>query len=200
MGVFIPDTYGLATFGFRTGGPSANKGAFTLGYQIAVGSADPLTSALAIRSAWSSVSGRLWWPASYSSQTTFLGVRVMEHRGGGLLSADAAQSTAGTGAQDQMPPNCAILVKKITNIGGRHNQGRCFLPPAWVTEVSVTSTGALAAGDVITINGMLLASLTAMETAGYHAVLLHSTAGPAPVSVTALSVDGRVATQRRRLR
>lgn len=199
MANFIPDTYGQATFGFRTGSSSKNS-AFTLGYRLPAGPSDPLTNALAIRAAWSDASTKLWWPAAYSSQTTFLGVRVVEHRGAGLISADAAESVPGTGVQDQMPPNCAFLVHKVTTIGGRHNQGRLFLPPAWITEASISSSGTLLGADQITLNGRLEASRAAMETAGFNIVLLHGVSGLTPVTVTSLQVDGKIATQRRRLR
>lgn len=200
MGVFIPSGYGQATFGFRTGQNATKTSAFTLGYKLPAAGATALSHALAIRSAWSSASGRLWWPASYSSQTTFLGVRVTESISGGLITADGAFAVIGTGAQDQMPPNVALLVKKVTQFGGRHNQGRMYLPPAWLSETVVTSAGNLAGGDVITINGMLEASRAAQVAAGFDLYLLHSTAGPIPVPIDSLSIDSRVATQRRRLR
>lgn len=101
-----------------------------------------------------------------------------------------------TGAQ--VSPNVALLVEKQTGLGGRRGRGRMYIPG--IIEAAVTEGGDLtgdaptdfqnAADELLTL---LLGSLIEM-------VVLHSVVSVVPTAVTALTVDQRVATQRRRLR
>lgn len=109
---------------------------------------------------------------------------------GGLPAQGAV---TGTGS----PPNVAFLVEKNTAAGGRANRGRMFLPG--VTESYVTDSGALIPAAVADWQVALDAWLEDLDTNGSPMVLLHS-ASSDPTTVASLTIDGRVATQRRRLR
>lgn len=111
-----------------------------------------------------------------------------------------------------LPQNCALLVDKNTMLGGRKNQGRFFLP------------GALAEGDVDNVGVISPATVAAWQTraddfidylndaasgSGATAespaamVILHNATDPGdevPTTVSSLTVQGIISTQRRRLR
>lgn len=98
------------------------------------------------------------------------------------------------------PPNVTFLVRKTTDDGGRAGRGRMYLPqPA---ESQVAPSGAVEGAahsalqsDLDTFFGELVASDIPM-------LVLHGSGSPisVPSEVTALVLDGHVATQRRRLR
>jgi hypothetical protein len=114
---------------------------------------------------------------------------------------------AGTNTKNGLPPNCAMLVHKITQRGGRRGRGRVFLP-------FCLDEGTVDEGGLITTTALGVMQLamntwrTALSTNGVPMVLLHepstpetenkTTPGP-PNLVTALQVDKLISTQRRRL-
>jgi hypothetical protein len=116
-------------------------------------------------------------------------------------------SLAFTGTGAPLPQNCAVLVRKVTALGGRRNTGRMFIPGA--SEGSFTETGVFASGLLTGWQTAMDAFKAAVDAAtGVDAMyLLHSSsvvpvpAGfPEPTPVTALKVLPLLATQRRRLR
>lgn len=106
-----------------------------------------------------------------------------------------------------LPQNCCQLVRKRTSAAGRRGRGRMYLPPP--AEGQVDPQGTISSADVAITQAAVddwLAEL-GTPTLGQPAmppVILHRSEGagvePPPTPVTALTVDGRIATQRRRLR
>jgi len=94
----------------------------------------------------------------------------------------------------------AYLIHKVTALGGRAGRGRFFIPG--VPEAAVGPGGVLASGvasAVTTAVGELLADLIAVDL---PPVLLHNEGSPVstPTTITDLTCDPVVATQRRRQR
>lgn len=110
-------------------------------------------------------------------------------------------SIAGTNSITSLPPNCALLVHKVTPRGGRRGRGRLFIP--WsVAVVSVDEAGIITAAVVTTLNTAVMAFRAALVTNGASMVILHDpglTPQGAPDLVTSMSVDPLISTQRRRL-
>lgn len=115
-----------------------------------------------------------------------------------------AANTVGGNAGDAFPSNTAFLIKKRSAKGGRRNQGRWFYPG--VNEGNVDSLGQVAAAVVTSWNSLLAQYLLSVQGAAGVAdmVIFHelqvSPLLDAPTAITSLKVDGRVATQRQRLR
>jgi len=105
-------------------------------------------------------------------------------------------STGGTSSS----PNCATLVKKITNQGGRAGRGRMFFPSP--PESNVDSAGFILPAIVTAMQTQLDAFYTAIGTGSFSPVVLHGVGSPitTPSLITSFQVDPKSATQRRRLR
>jgi len=112
----------------------------------------------------------------------------------------ASGGGAGGGATPGMSPNVAYLIHKATIFGGRAGRGRMFVPG--VAESSVNQAGDVDGGSVTALQGAVDALIADLNTAGMIPVLLHGAASPltVPSTITTMTVDSRVATQRRRLR
>lgn len=133
--------------------------------------------------------------------TTFVGTQV----DGAVESAFAASGAGGGRATEAAPPNVALLVKKTTSRRGRRAQGRLFWPSILARD-EVSETGAVASTRLTTLQTLFTDfydDLVALFPA--EVVILQNSEGispplsPPPV-VTGFQVDGRVASQRRRLR
>lgn len=153
-------------------------------------------------------------------------VRVRQDGGDDTLFERAPSAIAGgVGTGAVAPPNVAYLFRKITTRGGRRGRGRWFVPG--VQEAHVDADGLLTSGIVATYNTAAAAYLTALAAAAGAGekpvipILLHNNssstarstspgsvtvtvtqgaAGPLPDVITSMTLDARVATQRRRLR
>jgi len=105
-----------------------------------------------------------------------------------------------------IPPNTAYLIRKRTDLAGRRGRGRFYLPG--VTEERVDNVGNVLSGTVgsmQTICDAFYSRLTFDAGARFYPpVVLHRSEGigtePPPTPITRFVVDGKVATQRRRLR
>lgn len=102
--------------------------------------------------------------------------------------------------------NVSMLVKKLTNKGGRPNAGRMFVP--LLLESDVDMDGKIASSAMTQYQGWWTNFLNFLSGTLHGnstpMVILHalrkSGVLPSPTTVTALLVDALVATQRRRLR
>jgi hypothetical protein len=111
---------------------------------------------------------------------------------------EVPQSSAGGRNVDPMSPNTAILVQKRTTLSGRKNRGRWYLPArprSFLGTTGDTISGAALTDIQDSVDAWLLAHVA---TVG-NPVILHTDATP-PTTISAFSVQPRVATQRRRLR
>lgn len=125
-------------------------------------------------------------------------------------------SIPGTQNVTMQTPNTCYLVRKSTASGGRRGSGRWFIPG--VPEASVEDNGNLGAGIAAAIQTDLTALLNNMVGSELPLALEHfdetvweldngqprripvPDTAPDPTLLTALTIDPRVATQRRRLR
>jgi hypothetical protein len=104
--------------------------------------------------------------------------------------------SGGTGAS----PNVTWLIRKNTQDGGRSGRGRWYLPG--VPEAAVGSDGAMSGTAVTNLQGDIDELIGLWAADGLIPVVLHETGAPitTPSEITSFTVDGRAATQRRRMR
>jgi hypothetical protein len=95
-------------------------------------------------------------------------------------------------------PQVAVLVRKVTEQGGRTGRGRMFVPGA--IDASVNGAGQLAGDTPTAFQNGFTDWLEGWSDALWPVVILHSIEGLAPVTVVAMQVQQTAATQRRRLR
>lgn len=117
------------------------------------------------------------------------------------LTFEINPNQAGLAANyDQPPPNTAILIKKATGAAGRQGRGRLYWPvvgDSFANNIGTLDTAVRA--DLQTAWDLFFDNLVENSV---PMVLLHGASQPItlPSPVTTLTVDGKVATQRRRLR
>lgn len=94
----------------------------------------------------------------------------------------------------------AVLVSKLTFLGGRRNQGRMFLP--WiVADTEVSELGIITASVVTSLQTAVNNFRQTLVEYDVPPVLLHRTGAtpvPAPTPVESLRVSNVISTQRRR--
>lgn len=196
MGIIIPLNASQLTFRFTLDG-DVEPQVITLGLEEAIG-ADPAAFA---NEAYveSSNPDMPFSPAAMMSPYAFVGVTCVTMTGSGPVTAEHNEVTQGTAGGNPLPSNCALLVKKSTGLGGRRNRGRFFVPLFGLTDANVDPLGNInttAAQQVI-----YSAWFDALQASTIlpPVALLHSDGGPA-TALTAFTVDGRIATQRKRMR
>ena len=115
-------------------------------------------------------------------------------------SAEVTSGNTGSGGGVSATPNVAWLVHKSTALGGRAGRGRMYWPG--VQESEVDPSGVLSGAFVSGAQTAMDAFLSDLGLALLIPVVLHGAASPlsSPTTITELTVDGRAATQRRRLR
>lgn len=98
-------------------------------------------------------------------------------------------------------PNTAVLVSKVTGVGGRRNKGRMFLP-GLLANSDVGETGLLGGAQLTAIQADVNDWFDVLETNATPMYILHNDppVGVTPTLVSALTVEPLAATQRRRMR
>jgi hypothetical protein len=129
----------------------------------------------------------------------FTGTTVTEMTGTGALISEHAGTVIGTATGGSLPVNCALLVRKNTAQGGRMHRGRMYVPPFSIAEAGVNTLGDLPEG-LAELQADWNLFYTALVSQDLEPVLFHSVVGVAPTPITSFTVDGKIATQRRRLR
>lgn len=190
----IPNGFGEATLVIM-GGPSDPIN-IVFGYEFASLTSEPNENAQNAYEAffgganiWSRMVGPL------------VGVRcdVREVEGGVLRTGSYSLVTAtGSPGLLALPPNNAVLIRKVTAAGGRTGTGRMYVPALIETEVD--SSGLISGASQASIQAGATGMLSDLSTNDIPMYVLHDSALIAPNLVTSLSVQTRVATQRRRLR
>lgn len=130
---------------------------------------------------------------------TFRGINATYMTEQGPMPIETVSAVTGTKPGNALPSNCALLVRKNTGLGGKQNRGRFFLPPAWIDEESVDPSGTIT-GSVLDLEDFLGQLLSDMTDVGIPPRLLHSDPELTPAPITSLSLQSKIATQRRRLR
>lgn len=142
-----------------------------------------------------------------ASVYTLTGVTVYVGNDGppSVFTSTVAPSTA-VGGGTCVPPNTAYLIRKRTDLAGKRGRGRFYLPG--VREDQVDNVGNVLPATQTVLN-TALESWHDYLTGGtgarlYPPVVLHRSEGigvePPPTPITTFVTDGKVATQRRRLR
>ena len=116
---------------------------------------------------------------------------------------DKGQGNQGGTSHPPASVNCAFLIKKVTNRPGRRGRGRLYLPG--VSEQDVDALGIVSSSKVTEINNNILDFLTRLSAAGFAPVLLHNESQDPAVdtdanTITSMSCEGQIATQRDRMR
>lgn len=192
----IPATYGQANFIF-TGADLPTGAEITLGFDHSgSGLTTPVLAAEAIFDAWVAAGMN----ATYANTVSLVRVDVkFGPNNVGPSGSDSGLSTgqAGGGADS---PNTALLVRKNTAFGGRAGRGRFYIPG--VPQSYINGDGTLLSTPRANCQTALDAFESELNTRLLPPVLLHAAGSPinSPTPITSFTVDGRVATQRRRLR
>jgi hypothetical protein len=122
---------------------------------------------------------------------------------GGTGSITGAGQTPGQDAMTCPSPAVAALVHKVTSRLGRRGRGRMFIP--WsLEEGEVNEAGTIDGAGIAAVQSGLNGFLAEMSSLSLPLVLLHNSEGVTPAAspdvLTALKLDSRVGTQRRRQR
>jgi len=134
-----------------------------------------------------------------SSANTLRSVTVRENYAGPFLNvAEATINSVGTLVGAPPPAQVAYLLQKSTGLAGRPNRGRMYVPAA--NEDEIDGGGFLSAPAVADRQASADLFFNALVSASLPLYILHTSAAIAPTEVNSLEVDGKVATQRRRLR
>ncbi len=116
--------------------------------------------------------------------------------------AEITSSLAGGATGAACTPQVAILVKKVTGIGGRQNRGRLYHPG--VLEAAVNNDGFLVPANLATLQTDYSNWWDAHGLgSNIPMVLLHAPGGSSddtPTAIETLTVQAQVGTQRRRNR
>lgn len=94
-------------------------------------------------------------------------------------------------------PGAAVLIKKSSALGGRKNQGRMYMPG--ISEADIALGGVVEASFQALCQSTWSAIFAELD-GSYGMVILHSDPADTPTGITALNVEGQIATQRRRNR
>lgn len=146
------------------------------------------------------VSSGMWSAAGVSTSYTFSTVQDTQMLADGPVTAVQIVDSVGAASATVVTPNVAVLVRKVTSLGGATNRGRFYLPAWKLTEANVDNAGIIATTALNSIQSQLTAWLAALVTAGLDMVLLHTDPLETPTPVTGLSIQSVIATQRRRVR
>jgi len=199
MALIIPPGFAQATIPFQHALVS-REAVITFGVDVSDAGGDYVAAADRIMEAWDDTFG-----AYIDSQCAQGPVRLRVGQDGGDPITVEGATVGATGAgNNQLPSNCAVLVRKRTGLGGRRGRGRFYIP--WgVAESGVDDAGMIDVTDHGSYNTLAALFHTNLELGppALPMVLLHDSSGigtePSPTVVTSLDVDRMIATQRRRL-
>ena len=193
MGVIIPAGFAQASFGGRIAFDD-EEAFWTMGFSVDGG----FTAGIAedLYNAWLTEMDGV-----SSTDFTFTSCRVKYGPGdSGPVDEFTTGSTTGLVTETTIPINTAMLVRKITGTGGRKGRGRAYMVGCLYNGI-LGGAGLIDPGDLATRQTAVDALHGSLEdvTGVSQLVLLHSSSD-IPSTITALSVQQKVATQRRRLR
>lgn len=155
------------------------------------------------------------WKSQLDTSVTITRTTVLLAFAGGGPNFTTGESTAapiaGTNSAERLPPNCALLVKKNTGVGGRINRGRLYIP--WsLSDIDVDELGNVAGGALTPRQTAADDWLAAIEAPAINMCIANRTYDrawdvpnriltdiDAGAHVTSLTVSPILATQRRRL-
>ncbi len=133
-----------------------------------------------------------------------VGLNVRVGQDGAPLVRQVTMDKTGLGSGVVLPPNVAVVVNKLTALGGRRNRGRLFWPS--IPEGDVDSLGLISIARRDAYQVVFDALLSNLEGGGGFSqntdamVIFHTLPPATPTVVESLRVERLVGTQRRRLR
>lgn len=190
----IPAGYAQSTITY-SGTGTRFPAAVVMGWDVSGTSLDPLGVAEVIQAWAASTPAR----AALSNTMFVSGIRVkFGPTATGPDAVVAAPDSTGSLSMERPAANVAVLIRRITALGGRHGRGRNYWP--WLGEGNLlfdsswSSTGTTLAGTAYS------ALISALASEDVYGVVLHSDPLVPPTEVTGYAVQSVAATQRRRLR
>lgn len=147
--------------------------------------------------AWSSN----FLPLMHSSYRYEKATALTPSEEGPLAFESLIGNNPGTNAGTALPPNVAVLLKKVTGFAGKANRGRMYLPGLTSEGLSATNKALLSAFSLTNYNNAAASFVGDAVLADAPMHLLHQVGIPDPPrQVVDLNPAERVATQRGRLR
>jgi hypothetical protein len=135
-----------------------------------------------------------------SDTVTLRATKLVYNDGGTMIEAEHAAGVAGQNTNNVLPQNCALLVRKRTGLAGRKHKGRMYWPSI-LSDDLVNPIGQIDTSTITTLQGHFDDVFTALNgVTNAFPALLHTDPLDTPNAVTGYTVDGVIATQRRRLR
>lgn len=131
---------------------------------------------------------------------SYLGTRVVKKFGGQPQVGDYVIASVGSAAGQTVPPNCSLLVKKNTALGGRKGRGRLFVPPYGLADTMVSNAGFLEDAQRGILQTAWDSLITELNANNLVPTLFHSDPLDLPTTITSFTVQAQLATQRRRMR
>lgn len=139
---------------------------------------------------------------SWPTTVTFLGVRCYIGPTPATTLVESNASVAGGSGGEVSYLAASVLVRKATATPGRKGKGRSYWP--WVTETFVNPGGILTSAYVTGTQANFTAWFGDCAAAGVEPYILHGVdsmgAYDLPTPITSLTVEAKIATQRRRQR
>lgn len=187
--VFIPEGFTQATVNY-SGPTRSGRGATVLGFVIPSG----LDLADVASNIWGSWDSNLRGTTHDSWRLD--NVTCVTETEGVVWGPSTSQGTR-SGAMS--PPNVTVLMKKITVQRGRAFRGRSYWP-GMLNDDDVYDDGNINPSRINSIRSDLDDFFSSLSALGINQMLLHNDAELPATSVSSITVEPKVATQRRRLR
>lgn len=202
MSLIIPPGFAQGVLNFTWTGDGEPM-VSTIGLDVSDAGGDGQSVAEALHVAFgTTLADRLSDPVTFTHATVYMG-----QDGGGTIPFDSTgDPVPGTADGASLPSNCAYLLRKRTGLGGRRGRGRMYLPG--VGEDEADNLGNLPGAWLTTMQDRADDFMAALldDTVGpaIPPVVLHRSEGigaePVPTPITVFQMDGKIATQRQRLR
>lgn len=188
MTIIIPDGFAQATITYESVTFDSGKAATVLGFSLGTGTLEELANS--INDAWEAT-----LRAEQHLAIDYLGVRVVTETNAFELADRKVSGRNGSLA----PPNTTVLVKKVAPGRGREHQGRNYWP-GFLNDEDVSDSGTITSTRLSDLTAAFTAFGGAIGADSFAQVILHNNSATAPSFVTSGGVEGKPATQRRRLR
>lgn len=120
--------------------------------------------------------------------------------GGPPVIGDLPVNRPGGRGMNSTAPALALLVNKVTSLGGRRGRGRFFLP-WYVSVANVSEAGTIAPAEVTSLQTRMAEWHGDFDDQGISPVILHRTGvsvPPAPTPIVGFQVDPLISNQVRR--
>lgn len=191
----IPSGYAQANFVY-TGFAVPNGAQWTLGLDVSSYAGDPTDAANDLWTDYDTAG----MEAIHAANVVLVRIDVKFGPANTGPSGSKSGSLAGTAGGLADSPNVALLVQKNTAFGGRAGRGRSYIPG--VPTGHINEDGSLTSTYRDAMQLVIDDFYAKVAVQPMTPVLLHGLGSPltVPTEITSVTVDSRVATQRRRLR